>query len=57
VPEDEGGLGLVRVQARAAVANVASRGALTRAGFREVGTEKRSVRLRGGFADAVLLEA
>lgn len=54
---DDGGLGLVRIVARAALANDASRAVLAAAGLREVGTERRATRIADGWADAVLVEA
>lgn len=54
-PED-GGLGLHRLYAVAAVDNLASRGVLERAGFRLVGTERRSVIVRDGMHDGAAYE-
>lgn len=56
LPTEVGGLGLARVTAHAAVANVASRGALARSGMTEVGVEHLGTRTRDGLADAVLFE-
>lgn len=54
---EDGGLGLVRVFARAAADNAVSRSVLAGAGLREVGTERRATLVRAGWADAVLAEA
>jgi hypothetical protein len=56
LPEDEGGLGLVRVTARAAVGNDASLAVLRRIGMRHVGTVHLASPTRAGLADAELLE-
>ncbi|RLV50027.1 GNAT family N-acetyltransferase [Nocardioides mangrovicus] len=57
VPADEGGLGLLRVAAGAAVDNVASIAVLRRAGMREIGLERRGVRTGEGMSDALRFEA
>lgn len=54
-PED-GGLGLHRLYAVVAVDNLASRRVLERAGFRLVGTERRSVIVRDGMHDGAAYE-
>lgn len=56
VPEDEGGLGLVRVTARAARGNAASLAVLRRCGMRHVGTLAQASRTGDGLADAELFE-
>ena len=56
LPDDEGGLGLVRVTARAAVGNDASLAVLRRLGMRHVGTVHLASPTRAGLADAELLE-
>ncbi|GGF40864.1 hypothetical protein GCM10011519_13180 [Marmoricola endophyticus] len=56
VPEEDGGLGLERVTAHAAVANTASRRVLEKAGMRELCVESRATRTRDGLADAALYE-
>ncbi len=57
VPVDDGGLGLVRVRGVAAVANLASRAVLSRAGLTEQGRERRHVLLGDGTrADAVVYD-
>ena len=57
LPADEGGLGLVRVSARAAVGNGASLAVLRRVGMRHVGTLRLGSRTRDGLADTELHEA
>jgi RimJ/RimL family protein N-acetyltransferase len=54
-PED-GGLGLHRVHATAAVDNTASRHVLEQAGFTQTGTEHRSVLVRDGMHDGAAYE-
>ncbi len=56
LPDDEGGLGLVRVTARAAVGNDASLAVLRRSGMRHVGTLRLASATRVGLADAELHE-
>jgi RimJ/RimL family protein N-acetyltransferase len=56
LPDDEGGLGLVRVTARAAVGNDASFAVLRRCGMRHVGTVHKASLTRAGLVDAELLE-
>ena len=56
LPDDEGGLGLVRVTARAAVGNDASLAVLRHVGMRHVGTLRLASRTRDGLADAELHE-
>lgn len=56
LPVADGGMGLARVSAHAAVANTASRTVLERAGMREVGVETAGTRTRDGLVDAVLYE-
>ena len=56
LPAPDGGLGLARVLADAAVANTASRRVLEKAGMREVGTMARGTRTREGLVDAALYE-
>jgi RimJ/RimL family protein N-acetyltransferase len=57
VPEDDGGLGLQRVRATAAVDNVASRTVLERSGLTLQGRERRVIRLGGGGrADAAVYD-
>ena len=56
LPDDEGGLGLVRVTARAAVGNDASLAVLRRVGMRHVGTLRLASPTRAGLADAELYE-
>ena len=53
---EDGGLGLHRLHATAAVDNVASRGVLERAGFTLVGVERRSVLVRDGMHDGAAYE-
>ncbi|MGZ4491866.1 MAG: GNAT family N-acetyltransferase [Nocardioidaceae bacterium] len=48
VPEEDGGLGLQRVRIYAAESNTASRRVIEKAGFTEVGRERRSLPVRGG---------
>ena len=48
VPEEDGGLGLQRLQVYAAEANTASRHVIEANGFVEMGRERRSTRLRDG---------
>ncbi len=57
VAAEDGGLGLVRVTAHAAVDNHASRRVLDRAGLVELAVEHRATRTRRGLVDAVLYEA
>lgn len=56
LPEDVGGLGLVRVLAHAAADNRVSHTVLTRAGLAEAGLERMSTRTRAGLQDAVRYE-
>ena len=56
LPDDEGGLGLVRVTARAAVGNEASLAVLRRVGMRHVGTLRLASPTRAGLADGELHE-
>ena len=56
LPDDEGGLGLVRVTARAAVGNDASLAVLRRSGMRHVGVLRLASATRVGLADAELHE-
>ena len=56
LPDDEGGLGLVRVTAQAAVGNDASRAVLRHVGMRHVGTLRLASRTRDGLVDAELHE-
>jgi len=57
IPEGDGGLGLQRVRAVAAVGNAASRRVLEKAGLSVQGHERRLVTLEGGVrADAVILD-
>lgn len=56
LPEEVGGLGLVRVFARTALDNTASRAVLTRAGLTEAGVERLSTRTRAGLRDAARYE-
>jgi RimJ/RimL family protein N-acetyltransferase len=53
---EDGGLGLHRVHATAAVDNVASCRVLERAGFTRTGTEHRSVLVRDGMHDGAAYE-
>jgi RimJ/RimL family protein N-acetyltransferase len=53
---EDGGLGLHRVYATVAVDNVASRRVLEAAGFRHVGSERRSVLVRDGMHDGAAYE-
>jgi RimJ/RimL family protein N-acetyltransferase len=53
---EDGGLGLHRVYATVAEDNVASRRVLEAAGFRQVGTERRSVLVRDGMHDGAAYE-
>ncbi len=54
VAEEDGGLGLARVQAFAAEGNAASRGVIEAAGFAATGRERRGIRLRdGSLVDSV----
>jgi RimJ/RimL family protein N-acetyltransferase len=53
---EDGGLGLHRVYATAAVDNVASRRVLEAAGFTLIGTERRSVLVRDGMHDGAAYE-
>ncbi|MDX6326121.1 MAG: hypothetical protein QOK15_2475 [Nocardioidaceae bacterium] len=57
VPQDDGGLGLQRVRAIAAVDNVGSRTVLERSGLTCQGRERRLIRLGGGtHADAAVYD-
>jgi RimJ/RimL family protein N-acetyltransferase len=56
LPEDEGGLGLTRVSARAATANTASISVLERVGMRRVGIARRGSLTATGLEDATLYE-
>ncbi len=55
-PADDGGLGLRRLSAGADVDNLPSLAVLRRAGFREVGTERRAIIAGQDAVDAVLLD-
>ena len=56
IDTEDGGLGLHRVYATAAVDNLASRNVLARAGFTQTGTEHRSVLVRDGMHDGTAYE-
>jgi RimJ/RimL family protein N-acetyltransferase len=56
IAAEDGGLGLHRVHATAAVDNVASRQVLERAGFTPTGVERRSVLVRDGMHDGAAYE-
>lgn len=57
LPAEDGGMGLLRVHAVAALANHASCRALLSAGLREVGVEHAAMRIAGAPADAMRYEA
>jgi RimJ/RimL family protein N-acetyltransferase len=53
LPEDVGGIGLVKVLAHSALDNAASRAVLTGSGLTEAGVERLSTRTREGLRDAM----
>jgi RimJ/RimL family protein N-acetyltransferase len=56
VPQEEGGLGLTRLEAYAAVDNTASRHVLDANGFRSTGVHRRAIRVRDGMHDMACYE-